>query len=192
MRSRNPEWGGKGVVDAFFTYILGTLNRMTSKGPLNEYMEILRRSENPIDRFLGSGGPWGNAVLLEEKWEKSNEGKREKAARKAKMAGNSISKWELQLEAVLKKPKNPAALRHIERLKESLREAYTETGRDPLEVDTLFLALNAKVKAEVAAKAAETAVKAIEKVNSKRQSTAKNKKSNAKSSTAKSPKGKKK
>jgi hypothetical protein len=192
MRSRNPERGGKGVVDAFFTYNIAYLSRMPSKGPLNDYMERLRRSENPIDRFLGHGGPWGNAMLMEEEWEKTNEAKRQRAARKAKMAGNSISKWEAQLEAVLKKPKNPAALRHIERLKESLREAYTEIGRDSTEVDALFLALNAKVKAEAAAKAAETAVKAIEKVNSKRQTTAKNKKSNGRSSTAKSPKGKKK
>ena len=128
-------------------------------------LEFLQSTNDPFMKLLVEGKPWGNVIYAQEEWQKSEEGLKQRAAQNAK-------RYEAQLEAVLRKPPTPSAVKHKERLVESLRETYVTLGRNPAEANAFLMAANVKAKA------------------AKLNKTAKNK--NNKSSTAKSPKKNKK
>ncbi len=111
------------------TKIMATKGTMTPREMLVQMIEA-----DPILKFLANGGSWAEAAEMEE-------------AERLKRAVESIPKWEAQLEAVLRKPQNPSALRHKARLVESLREAYEQAGRDAGAADAYLAAAEAKVKA---------------------------------------------
>jgi hypothetical protein len=127
-------------------------NRMASVSILKAMME----SEDPVLRYLANGGSWGDAALLEEELEAERKAKAE--AERLALAVGSIPKWEAQLESVLRKGSTtPSALKHKGRLVESLREAYKHAGRDPRDADAFAAGVEAKVRAELEAKAVAAA-----------------------------------
>ena len=116
-------------------------------------LKAMMESEDPVLRYLANGGSWGDAALLEE--EVAAEAKAKAEAERLALAVGSIPKWEAQLESVLRKGSfTPSALKHKARLLESLREAYNHAGRDPREADAFLAAVEAKVRAELEARAA--------------------------------------
>lgn len=110
---------------------------MATTATQTKLMELIM--SDPISRFLANGGSWADAMEMEEE-------------ARLQRAVEAIPKWEAQLEAVLRKPQNPSALRHKARLLESLREAYVHARRPPSDADAFLAAAEAALKEEGAAK----------------------------------------
>jgi hypothetical protein len=108
---------------------------------------LLKGTNDPFTKRLLEGESWGNVMLEQEEWEASNEGRRQREARRIEQKRAEIAKWEGQLKAVMKKPQIPSALRHKERLIESLRNGYTSVGRDPSNVNALVSTIRAEINA---------------------------------------------
>jgi hypothetical protein len=109
--------------------------------------KLLKGANDPFLKRLLEGESWGNVMLEQEEWEASNEGQRQRDAEKIEQKKAEIAKWEAQLKAVMKKPQIPSALRHKERLIESLRNGYTSVGRDSSNVNALVRTIQGEINA---------------------------------------------
>ena len=142
-----------------FSLFLCGLFRMSGKESSKSIEKLLKGANDPFMKRLLEGESWGNVMLEQEEWEASNEGQRQREAERIEQKRVEIAKWEAQLKAVMKKPQIPSALRHKERLIESLRNGYTSMGRDSSNVNALVRTIQAEINAGATKKGGRTSTR---------------------------------
>ena len=110
-------------------------------------LDALKASPDPFLRRLAEGEAWGNVMYEQEQWEASNEGKRQRETERLEAKRAEVSRWEGQLRAVMRGRQGPSAIRHKERLLQSLRNGYTELGQNPSNVNALVSRIQAEINA---------------------------------------------